>query len=317
VERALKVLRIEAEAISLMAERLDSGFDRAVELISGCRGRVVVTGMGKSGIIGKKISSTLASTGTPAFFLHPAEGSHGDLGMVASGDVAVALSNSGETEELVKLLPVLKRLDIKVISIVGNMESTLARRSDVALDASVSMEACPLGLAPTASTTAALAMGDALAMEVLDARGFKQEDFALFHPGGALGKRLILTVGDLMHRGDRIPRVESGAPMREVLLEISSKRLGLTTVVDRDGSLMGVVTDGDLRRGFEKWGSELLSVTASQMMTAGPKTISTEALAAEALAIMQKHEITAIVAVDGEGIQGVIHMHDLLKAGIV
>lgn len=319
LERARKVLKIEAEAIEMMARRLDGRFDDAVNLILECRGRIVVTGMGKSGLVGKKIAATMASTGTPSFFLHPAEGSHGDLGMVARGDVAVALSNSGETEEIIRLLPVLRRMDIKVIAIVGNMESTLAKRSDVALDASVSAEACPLGLAPTASTTATLAMGDAISMVVLDRRGFGREDFAMFHPGGSLGKRLLLTVSDLMHRDSDVPVVSNNVQMKDAMFEISSKRLGMTTVADDNGAFIGIITDGDLRRGLEKWGTDYLSKLTGDVMTKSPRTIGADALAAEALTLMERHSITSIVVLDGAGDRacGVVHLHDLLKAGIV
>ncbi len=318
LEQAKRVLKIEAEAISKMADRLNSNFDEAVNLILNCQGRTIITGMGKSGLIGKKISATLASTGTPSLFLHPAEGSHGDLGMVARGDVAIVLSNSGETEEVIKLLPVLRRMSIKIISLVGNMDSTLAMHSDVALDVSVSEEACPLGLAPTASTTVVLAMGDALAMVVLNRRGFRREDFAIFHPGGTLGKRLILTVGDLIHSDVEMPKVEKQLPMKDVLLEISAKRLGMTTVVDENECFIGVITDGDLRRGFERWGNDFLSLSAGEVASPKPKTITKDSLAAEAMAIMEKHEITSLIAVGADGkAEGVLHLHDLLKAGIV
>jgi len=318
LEQAKRVLKIEAEAITKMAERLNSSFDEAVDLILKCKGRTVITGMGKSGLIGKKISSTLASTGTPSLFLHPAEGSHGDLGMVARGDVAIALSNSGETEEIIRLLPVLRRMSIKIISLVGNMRSTLAMRSDVALDVSVAKEACPLGLAPTASTTVVLAMGDALAMVVLERRGFRREDFAMFHPGGTLGKRLILTVGDLIHADMEVPKVEKQLLMKDVLLEISAKRLGMTTVVDENECFIGVITDGDLRRGFERWGTNFLSLSAEEVASSKPKTITKGSLAAEAIAIMEKHEITSLIVVGANGrAEGVLHLHDLLKAGIV
>ncbi len=318
LEQAKRVLKIEAEAINKMAERLNSRFDEAVDLILKCKGRTVITGMGKSGLIGKKISSTLASTGTPSLFLHPAEGSHGDLGMVARGDVAIALSNSGETEEIIRLLPVLRRMSIKIISLVGNMRSTLAMRSDIALDVSVDKEACPLGLAPTASTTVVLAMGDALAMVVLERRGFRREDFAMFHPGGTLGKRLILTVGDLIHADMEVPKVEKQLLMKDVLLEISAKRLGMTTVVDENECFIGVITDGDLRRGFERWGTNFLSLSAEEVASSKPKTITKGSLAAEAIAIMEKHEITSLIVVGASGrAEGVLHLHDLLKAGIV
>ncbi len=318
LEQAKAVLRIESEAIIRMAARLDDRFEKAARLILECRGRTVVTGMGKSGIVGKKISSTLASTGTPSLFLHPAEGSHGDLGMVARGDVALVLSNSGETEEIIRLLPVLRRMDIQIIALVGAPDSTLARRSDLALDVSVSEEACPLGLAPTASTTAALAMGDALAMVVLQHRNFRREDFAMFHPGGTLGKKLILTVGDLMHDRESVPRIAPRTLIRDALFVVSSGRLGMATVVDAEDRLLGIITDGDIRRGLEREQADFLLRTAEEVMTRNPKTTLPDALAAEALALMEKHAITSIVVLEDESrIHGVIHLHDLLKAGIV
>jgi len=318
LEQAKAVLRIESEAITRMAKRLDDRFEKAVRLILECRGRTVVTGMGKSGIIGKKISSTLASTGTPSLFLHPAEGSHGDLGMVARGDVAVALSNSGETEEIIRLLTVLRRMDIRIVALVGTPDYTLARRTDLALDVSVPEEACPLGLAPTASTTAALAMGDALAMVVLQHRNFRREDFAMFHPGGALGKKLILTVGDLMHDRESVPRIGPRTLVRDALFVVSSGRLGMATVVDAEDRLLGIITDGDIRRGLEREQADFLLRTAEEVMTRSPKTTVADALAAEALALMEKHAITSIVVLADESrIHGVIHLHDLLKAGLV
>ncbi|MBC8412464.1 MAG: KpsF/GutQ family sugar-phosphate isomerase [Nitrospira sp.] len=318
IEQAKTILKIEAEAISALINRIDESFVCAVDLLAGCTGKVVVTGMGKSGLIGKKISATMASTGTPAFFLNPAEGSHGDVGMVTKGDVVLALSNSGETDEIVRLLPALKRLEIKLISMTGNPASSLAKASYVSLDVSVAVEACPMGLAPTASTTAALAMGDALAITLLNKRGFTEEDFALFHPAGALGRRLILRVEDLMCTGGNVPVVDEDILMKEAILEISSRRMGLTTVSDKEGKLIGVVTDGDLRRGLEKWGKDFFSLKASDVMTCRPKTISGTVLAVSALAMMEKYSITVIVITDdNDKIEGVIHLHDLLKAGIV
>ncbi|MHB8844627.1 MAG: KpsF/GutQ family sugar-phosphate isomerase [Nitrospirota bacterium] len=321
IEQAKKVLKIEAEAILRLIDRLDGGFDRAIELILGCRGRVVVTGMGKSGHIGNKIAATLASTGTPALFLHPAEGIHGDLGMVTKGDIVIALSNSGETEELSRMLPSLKRIGIKIVALTGNTESTLARNSDVVIDVGVKEEACPLGLAPTASTTATLAMGDALAVVLLDRRGFKEEDFACYHPGGALGKRLLLRVRDIMHTGDDIPKVSDTALVKDAIYEISSKKVGVTAVVDAAGKLQGVISDGDLRRWMErteKSGENLLSKQAREIMTRNPKVIGKDALAAEAVALMENSSITCLLILDsGARPEGVIHLHDLLKAGVV
>ncbi len=318
LDRARTILRIEAEAVKALVERIDESFSRAVELMFSCKGKIVVTGMGKSGLIGKKIAATMASTGTPAFFLNPAEGSHGDVGVVTKGDVVLAISNSGETDEIIRLLPAFKRLDLSIISLTGNMQSLLARSSDVILDVSVSEEACPLGLAPTASTTAALAMGDALAITLLEKREFREDDFAVFHPAGNLGRRLLLTVEDLMHVGNSIPVVNMVTPMKEAIIEISSKRLGITSVVDEAGALCGVITDGDLRRGLEKWGEEFFSLSAGEVMTPRPKTIARNILAAKAVAIMEKYSITVLMVVDEKGqIEGVLHLHDLLKAGIV
>lgn len=317
VEEAKRVLRVEADAILGVAERLGEEFERAVLAIHGRRGRVIVTGMGKSGIVGKKIAATLASTGTPAFFLHPAEACHGDLGMVTSDDVILAVSHSGETEEVVGLIPFLKRFEVALVSMTGNMASTLARASDVAIDTGVREEACPMGVVPTASTTAALAAGDALAVCLLVMKGFREDDFAAFHPKGSLGRRLLVKVRDVMHAGDGVPRVLPATPMTETLIEMSSKRLGVTTVLDPDGRLMGVVTDGDLRRGLEKWGQELFGLTAREVMTRNPKTIEADALAAKALAVMEKHSITSLVVPDGDGRPlGVVHLHDILKQGI-
>jgi arabinose-5-phosphate isomerase len=314
---AKRVLRIEAEAILALIDKINGGFSRAMEIILSCKGRVVVTGMGKSGLIGKKIAATLASTGTPALFLHPAEGIHGDLGMVMKGDVIIAISNSGETEEIVKLLPVFKRLMVPVIAMTGGMNSALAKAAEVTIDVGVTEEACPMGLAPTASTTAALAMGDAMAITLLEKRGFKEEDFACFHPGGSLGKKLLLRVEDLMHSGAEVPVVKADTSMREALFEITSKKMGITTVVDGDGKLVGVITDGDLRRYLEK-SDDLFSKNAGELAHGNPKMISRDALAAEAVAIMEKYSITSLLSVDGEGRpEGIIHLHDLLKAGVV
>jgi len=318
LDEAKRVFDIESKAIAALSGRLDKEFERAVDLIHGCKGRVIVSGMGKSGIIGKKIAATLASTGTPAYFMHPAEASHGDLGMVTADDIVLALSNSGETDELVGLIPHLKRFNVKLISLTGKKTSTLAKASDVSLDVSVSEEACPMGIVPTASTTATLAMGDALAVVLLVMRGLKEEDFAAFHPKGSLGKKLLVTVGDLMHGGKALPKVKPETPMIETVMEISSKRLGITAVEDKDGHLVGVVTDGDLRRGIEKLGNGLFEKTAKDIMTANPKSVGADALAVKALAIMEKHSITALPVPDAEGrAVGIIHLHDILKEGIV
>jgi arabinose-5-phosphate isomerase len=321
IEQAKRVLRIEAEAISRLIERVDTNFDRAVDLILSCTGRVVVTGMGKSGHIGNKIAATLASTGTPALFLHPAEGIHGDLGMVTRGDVVIAISNSGETEELSRMLPSLKRIGIRIIALTGNPESTLGKNSDVVINVGVKEEACPLGLAPTASTTATLAMGDALAVVLLDRRGFKEEDFACYHPGGTLGKRLLLRVRDVMHSGDAVPCVSEETLVKDAIYEISSKKVGITAVVDSAGRLQGVISDGDLRRWMERTertGEKLLTKTASEVMTRNPKVISPMALAAEAVAIMESNSITCLLILDDASRpEGVVHLHDLLKAGVV
>jgi arabinose-5-phosphate isomerase len=317
IERAKRVLKIEAEAILGLIPRLDERFTQAVRLLFECQGRVILTGMGKSGFIANKIAATLASTGTPAFFLHPAEGIHGDLGMVVKGDVVVAISNSGETAEIVSLLPSMKRLGVKLISLVGNVNSTLGKMSDICLDVSVAEEACPLGLAPTASTTAALAMGDALAIVLLQARGFKKEDFALFHPGGALGRRLLIKVKDLMHVGEEVPRVREDALMKDAILEITSKKLGVTSVVNQRGELVGILTDGDLRRALEK-GGNILSHDISRYMTTNPKLIDEEELAAKALQVMESYAITSLLIVDPDRkVKGILHMHDILRAGVV
>ena len=321
IEQAKKVLRIEADAIARLIDRLDENFDMAVDLIMNCKGRVVVTGMGKSGHIANKIAATLASTGTPALFLHPAEGIHGDLGMVTKGDLVIALSNSGETEELSRMLPSLKRIGIKIVALTGNVDSTLARNSDVVIYVGVKEEACPLGLAPTASTTATLAMGDALAVVLLNRKGFREEDFACFHPGGSLGKRLLLRVRDIMHTGDAVPKVSVDTLIKDAIYEISSKKMGVTAVLDLAGKLLGVISDGDLRRWMErteKTGENLLAKKAREIMTKDPKVIAKDALAAEAMAIMENSSITCLMILDADRRpEGVIHLHDLLKAGVV
>ncbi len=318
LEEAKRVIRVEAEALLALADSLNGEFAKAVDMILSSQGRVVVTGMGKSGIICQKIASTLSSTGTPSFFLHPAEGIHGDLGMIMKGDVVIAVSNSGETEEVIRILPVIKRIGAKLISMSGNGASTLAKVADVFLEIAIKEEACPLGLAPTASTTATLAMGDALAVALLVTRGFKAEDFALFHPGGALGKKLILRVEDLMHAGDAVPLVSEEVLMREALFVITSRGLGIAGVVDSHGSLLGVITDGDLRRALEK-GSDILNATAGDLMSRNPKKIAAGDLAAKALQRMEEHSITSLfVFTDTSTDQpvGIIHLHDLLKAGL-
>ena len=318
LRRAKDVLEIEARGITSIIDRLDDNFARAIELLHGCRGKVVVTGIGKSGLIGRKISATLASTGTPSFFLHSGDAVHGDIGMVMKGDVILAVSNSGDTEEILKLLPHFKLHEFKLIVMTGKPDSRLAQAGDVVLDVGVAEEACPLGLAPTASTTAALAVGDALAVVLLEKRGFKEEDFAIRHPGGILGRKLLLRVEDLMLRGDQLPLVGEETQMKEALFEITSKRLGVTGVVDGHGSLVGVITDGDLRRGLESKG-DIFKLKAKDMMTRHPKTVAAQTLAAEAVAVMEQYPITSLfVLEDGSRTPlGVIHLHDLVKAGIV
>jgi arabinose-5-phosphate isomerase len=319
VETARKVLRTEAEAVLALAERIDGAFSQSVAMILACKGRVVITGMGKSGLICQKIAATMASTGTPALFLHPAEGIHGDLGMLMKGDVVIAVSNSGETEEITRILPVIKRMGLPLIAMSGNPRSTLARAGDVFLDISIKEEACPLGLAPTASTTATLAMGDALAVALLLERGFKEEDFALFHPGGALGKRLLLRVEDLMHRGEEIPMVGVEISLKEALFEITSKKLGITGVADTEGNLAGVFTDGDLRRSLEK-GFDVLNRPVGEVMSRNPKRVLRANLAAKALQKMEEFSITSLFVFESEESHqpvGIIHLHDLLKAGVV
>ncbi len=311
-ELARRVLEIEAEAIRKLIERLDESFDRAVGLVSSCRGRVVVTGMGKSGIIGRKIAATLNSTGTPSLYLNPAEALHGDLGMVVSGDVVILLSNSGRTRELVALVEPIKRLSVPLIALLGNRDSALGEAADVVLDVSVEEEACPMGLAPTASTTASLALGDALAMAVLEKKGFSAEDFRTLHPKGQLGFKL-LRVEDAMHRGAEIPKVRTGALMRDVIYEMSRKGLGVTSVVDGDDRIVGVISDGDLRRQLEK-DDRLLTRTAGDCMTTNPVTVPAKEAATAALALMEKRRITSLMVPDEEGrIVGVVHLHDLWR----
>jgi arabinose-5-phosphate isomerase len=314
-----RVLQMEADAILGLIPRLNGRFAEAVDLCYACTGHVVVTGMGKSGNIGQKIAATLSSTGTPAFFLHPAEGIHGDLGMVSKRDVVIALSNSGETGELVRILQAIKRFNLKVIALTGGARSTLARWSDVVLDVAVPEEACPLGLAPTSSTTAALAMGDALAVAILQKRGFRKEDFASFHPGGTLGRTLLMTVDDAMHRGEDIPVVLETLPMREVVVEMTSKKLGMTTVVNGEGRLCGVITDGDLRRLIRRVDSEaLFSLPASAVIHGSPRSVLRGTLATQAIHLMETHAITVLVVVDDAGkMEGVVHLHDLLRREIV
>ena len=319
LESARKVIRIEAEAVETLAARLDENFAKAVMMILECSGRVVVTGMGKSGLICQKMVATMASTGTPAIFLHPAEGVHGDLGMLMKGDLVIAVSNSGETEEITRILPIIKRLGLPLIAMTGNQGSTLGRAGDVFLDISIKEEACPLQLAPTASTTVTLAMGDALAVALLLKRGFREEDFALYHPGGALGKRLLLRVEDLMHIGADIPKVKVNTPLKDALYEISSKKLGITGVVDEQGALIGVFTDGDLRRKIEQ-GIEVLNKPICEIMSGKPKRILRTNLAAKALQRMEEHKITSLFVFETEEEQvpvGIIHLHDLLKAGVI
>jgi arabinose-5-phosphate isomerase len=308
---ARRVLRIEAQAIQDVLARLDGSFERAVDVLFACKGRVVVSGMGKSGLIGRKISATFSSTGTPSFFLHPAEALHGDLGMLARGDALLAVSYGGETEEIVRLLEALKRLEMLLITLTGKTDSTLAQASDVVLDVSVKEEACSLNLAPTASTTVAMAVGDALAVALLERRGFQPDDFAALHPAGRLGSRL-LRVEHLMHAGDALPRVSPDTMMPDVFHEMSKKGLGMTTVTEADGRLAGILTDGDLRRLMEKHRGATLEMRAADCMTRGAQTIGPHVLASEALNLMEKRKITSIVVVDeAKAVLGVVHLHDL------
>ncbi len=318
IELGLAVLKAEADAILALSERLGQSFHDACDLVLNCEGRIVVTGMGKSGHIANKIAATLASTGTPAFFMHPGEASHGDLGMITADDLVIALSNSGETSEITLLLPLLKRLGIPLLALTGNPASTMAGSANINLDVSVAKEACPLGLAPTSSTTAALAMGDALAVAVLEARGFTEEDFAMSHPGGHLGRRLLLRVSDIMHTGSAIPLVTADTTLKDTLLEMTAKGLGMAGVIDSDShQLVGIYTDGDLRRTFEKM-PDISSARVQDYMTANCVTIEADRIASEALKIMHDKKINALMVVDSKlAIQGALNMHDLLRAGVV
>jgi arabinose-5-phosphate isomerase len=316
-ETGRRVLQIEAEAIAGLIPRLGDDFDRAVQILHDCAGRVVVTGMGKSGLIGLKISATLASTGTPSLHLHPADAIHGDIGRVVKGDVVLAVSYSGQTDEILALVPHVKRLSAPLVAMTGNPGSALAAAADVHLDVSIDGEACPLGLAPTASTTAALAMGDALAMALLEHRGFTVDDFAVLHPGGKLGRKL-LRVRDLMHKGDEIPRVLPDLPMKDVLFEMTRKRLGLTTVTEADGRLLGIISDGDLRRQMERHGYGLLDRTAGECMTREPVLVNAQEMATRALDLMESRKITSLLVTDGQGrIEGVLHLHDLWNTEMI
>ncbi len=314
---ARRALEIEAQAVASLAPRLDAHFASACRMLLACKGRAAVSGMGKSGHVARKIAATLSSTGTPAFFLHPAEAGHGDLGMITREDAVVAISNSGETPELVMLLPHLKRLGVPLIALLGKVDSTLGRAAAVVIDVSVGEEACPLNLAPTASTTATLAMGDALAVALLEARGFTQQDFALSHPGGSLGRRLLLHVEDVMRTGDSIPRTSADQPLSAGLVEMSRKGLGMTVIVDANDHVLGVYTDGDLRRTLDKQ-INVHATPMSQVMTAQCRTIGPRALAAEAVHLMEMHRITALPVVDGDGrLVGALNVHDLFRAGVV
>lgn len=320
LEHAQEVLRTEAEAILELVPRIDENFAAAVKMILECQGRTVITGMGKSGLIGRKMAATLASTGTPSFYLHPAEGIHGDLGMVTCHDVVIALSNSGETGEVLNILPSLRRIGAKIIAMVGNSNSTLGKDADVVLNVGVSKEACPLGLAPTSSTTAALAYGDALALALLQKHNFTASQFAIFHPGGSLGRKLLLTVGNIMHKGDENPLVLADTTVQEALFVITDKGLGAVSVVDKDGVMQGVLTDGDIRRGLSK-GVDFLQRPVKELMTCAPKTITQEKLAAQALHIMESNKpkpITVLPVIDAEKkVIGLLHMTDLVRQGVV
>jgi arabinose-5-phosphate isomerase len=317
LELARKVLSIEADAVFALVSRLDQSFLAAVELILSCRGRVVVSGMGKSGHVARKIASTMASTGTPAFFVHPAEASHGDIGMITRDDIVIALSYSGESDELLTIIPLIKRQGAKLIAITGNAASTLAKEADVYLDARVSQEACPLNLAPTASTTAALALGDALAIALLDARGFGADDFARSHPGGTLGRRLLTHVGDVMRTGDDVPEVSETASLVDALREMTKKRMGMTAILDRDRRVEGIFTDGDLRRTLER-SSDLRAVRLADVMSRNPRTIQATKLAVEAVEMMERHKINQLLVVTETGeLAGALNMHDLFRAKVI
>lgn len=314
---AREVLAIEAQAVEALVDRLDANFVAALDLALNCRGRIVVSGMGKSGHIARKIASTLASTGTPAFFVHPGEASHGDLGMITRDDVVIALSNSGESPELLTIVPILKRAGAKLIAMTGHPRSSLAREADAHLDASVAKEACPLGLAPTASTTAALALGDALAIALLDARGFGPEDFARSHPGGALGRRLLVHVSDVMRTGEALPEVGESATLRDAMLEMTKKGMGMTAVVDGGKRVIGIYTDGDLRRSLDR-GCDIRTTPVADVMTRNPRTIAPNRLAAEAVQHMQDFKVYSLLVVDAQDrLAGALSMHDLMRAGVV
>ena len=313
---ALDTLRIEEQALQVLATQIDQRFSRACEIMLHCKGRVVVTGMGKSGHIGRKMAATFASTGTPSFFMHPGEAGHGDLGMLVRGDVLIAISNSGKSDEIMMLMPLIKHLEVPLITISGDDRGPMPQNADVALTLGNIQEACPLGLAPTSSTTATLALGDALAVALLDARGFTADDFARSHPAGALGKRLLLHVKHLMHTGTELPKVAPDTPMNKVLYEISNKRLGLTTIVDENDVLLGIFTDGDLRRVFDM-GVDVRQLGIADVMTPGGIRVRPGILAVDALNLMQSRHITSVMVADGDHLLGVLHMHDLLRAGVV
>jgi len=316
IESGLRTIKMEVEAVGLLSSRVDQQFRIACETILACQGRVIVTGMGKSGHIGNKIAATLASTGTPAFFVHPGEASHGDLGMITKTDVVIAISNSGNTNEIVTLLPLIARLGIPLISMTGDEQSQLAKAACANLDVSVTIEACPLNLAPTTSTTVTLVMGDALAIALLEARGFNAEDFAFSHPSGALGRKLLLRVKDIMHEGDQIPVVTAGKTLQDALIEMTQKGLGMTTIMSDDAKLVGIFTDGDLRRIIDLK-VDFATTSVSDVMSADPKTIPQNMLAAEALTIMEKASITALIVEEEDHITGVLHLHDILRAGVI
>lgn len=316
---AKEVIRIEANSVSQIVERIDDKFEYAVQAIMECDGRLIIMGMGKSGLISQKIASTMASTGTPSHFVSPAEATHGDLGMIKKGDVLLIVSNSGETMELMQLLPSIKRKGVLIIGLIGKKNSSLARESNISLDTSVEKEACTLDLAPTASTTATLAMGDALAVSLLEVRGFNKTDFAELHPGGMLGKRLLLTIDNLTHKGDAIPFISINSSIKDALFNISEKGLGLTGVMDEENSLIGIITDGDIRRGLEKFGDDILNKTAEFLMSKDPKWISSDTLAISALELMEKHSITSLFVYSDSKLKrpdGIVHIHDILKSGI-
>lgn len=314
-----RVIDIESKAVSLIRKRIDANFECAVQTILECTGRLIVSGMGKSGLISQKIASTMSSTGTPSHFVHPGEATHGDLGMITKNDIILIISNSGETMELIQILPSLQKKGVKIIGLIGRKNSTLSKTSDIYLDTSVEKEACTLDLAPTASTTATLAMGDALAISLLEIRGFNKQDFAELHPGGILGKRLLLTLDQIMHKGKNIPFVEDSASIKEALLLISEKGLGMTGVLNKKDQMIGIITDGDIRRGIEKGGIEVLNKTASFIMSKNPKSIAANTLAISALELMEKYSITGLFVYSDKNLQkpdGIIHIHDILKSGI-